>query len=399
MAVAADQAASAVARTSYGRLLSLLAAASNDIAAAEDSLADAFERALRRWPVDGVPDSPDAWLLTVARNRQRDRWRAASSRDVELDNDIHGGSHLDDIDPDAIGDRRLELLLVCAHPAISPAAHTPLMLNTVLGFTATQIGTAFAVPPTTMAARLTRAKKRIKAAHIPFRIPDREALPGRMQAVTEAIYGAYAIDWNVGELGAEALQLAELLAELAPDGDNADRAEAHGLAALISLSSARLAARDPQRYVPLTQQDPQAWDADLIENGRRHLAAAHRLGMVGRFQLEAAISAVHCARRDTGVTDWTTLRSLYTTLREVAPTLGGQVALAAVVAEIDGPEAGVAILDRIGESARRFQPWWAARALLLARAGSDATAAYDKAISLTTDPAERRYLAEQRARV
>jgi len=393
MAVA-ELAASAVARTSYGRLLSLLAAASNDIAAAEDSLADAFERALRSWPVDGVPDNPEAWLLTVARNRQRDRWRAAATRDVELDADAHGGSHLDDIDPAAVGDRRLELLLVCAHPAISPAAHTPLMLNTVLGFTATQIGAAFVVPPTTMAARLTRAKKRIKAAHIPFRIPDRDALPGRMQAVTEAIYGAYAIDWNVGALGAEARQLAELLMELAPDD-----AEAHGLAALISLSSARLAGRDLRRYIPLSQQDPSGWDADLIENGRRHLSAAHRLGILGRFQLEAAISAVHCARRDTGVTDWRTLRSLYETLSKVAPTLGGRVAWAAVVAEIEGPDAGLAMLDEISDAARRFQPWWAARAVLLRRDGRDAAGAYDKAISLTTDPAERRYLAEQQAAV
>ena len=185
------------ARDSYGRLLALLAASTSDLAAAEDALADAFERALRTWPSRGVPGNPDAWLLTVARNRLRDEWKSArAQRTVPLDGRPGDAlAHTDDIDVDSIPDRRLELMLVCAHPAIDRAVRTPLMLNTVLGFTAEQVGRAFSMPASTMATRLVRAKKRIKAAGIPFRIPDRADLPARMTSVLEAVYGAYVIDW------------------------------------------------------------------------------------------------------------------------------------------------------------------------------------------------------------
>ncbi|MGH3165414.1 MAG: sigma factor, partial [Trebonia sp.] len=187
------------ARDSYGRLLALLASSVGDLAAAEDALADAFERALRTWPPQGVPGSPDAWLLTVARNRLRDEWKSArAQRTVPLDAAGDVLAHIDDVDVDAIPDRRLELMLVCAHPAIDRAVRTPLMLNTVLGFTAEQVGRAFSVPASTMATRLVRAKKRIKAAGIPFRIPDRDGLPARMASVLEAVYGAYVIDWATG---------------------------------------------------------------------------------------------------------------------------------------------------------------------------------------------------------
>src|SRR5579859_4755816 len=220
----AARSADVAARDSYGRLLALLAASTSDLAAAEDALADAFERALRTWPAQGVPASPDAWLLTVARNRLRDEWKSARAqrtvplepgRDaLELGRDAlapgrgalapgrgalapgRGAlAHIEDIDVDAIPDRRLELMLVCAHPAIDRTMRTPLMLNTVLGFTADQVGRAFSLPPSAMANRLVRAKKRIKAAGIPFRIPDRAGLPARMASVLEAVYGAYVIDW------------------------------------------------------------------------------------------------------------------------------------------------------------------------------------------------------------
>jgi RNA polymerase sigma-70 factor (ECF subfamily) len=208
------------ARDSYGRLLALLAAATSDLAAAQDALSDAFERALRTWPSQGVPGSPDAWLLTVARNRLRDQWKSASAqRTVPLEAIRDMLAHIDDLDVDAIPDRRLELMLVCAHPAINPAVRTPLMLNTVLGFTAEQVGRAFSVPPATMATRLVRTKKRIKTAGVPFRIPDRAGLPARMTSVMEAVYGAYVIDWSTGprdrQLPSEALQ-AEVLTTLAP---------------------------------------------------------------------------------------------------------------------------------------------------------------------------------------
>lgn len=393
--------AAQTARTSYGRLLALLAAADGDVAAAEDALGDAFERALTQWPVSGVPDNPDAWLLTVARNRQRDRWKSATYRtSVGLDPDRDIGAHLDEVDPDAIDDTRLALMLVCAHPAINPAVHTPLMLNTVLGFTAAQISTAFAIPAATLAARLVRAKARIKQTHIPFRVPDRTALPDRMAAVLEAVYGVFAIDWHIGGtesrdgFGGEALYLAETLAELAPRD-----AEAHGLAALICLSNARLPARIEAAgdLVPLAGQDTTVWDPALIERGAAHLRTAHSMGVLGRFQVEAAIQSVHDARRIDGTTDWAALRELHQVLNSIAPTLGGSVALAAVTAEIDGPAAGLALLDDVAGQ-QRFQPAWSTRAHLLSALGrsEDARWAYDRAISLTTDPVQRAYLARHR---
>lgn len=388
------------ARTGYGRLLALLSSATNDIAAAEDALADAFERALRAWPESGIPAYPDAWLLTVARNRLRDRWKSAEhTRTQQLDPEAGGLPHvLDDIDPDAIPDRRLELMLVCAHPAIAANARTALMLNTVLGFTAEQIARAYAVPAPTMSTRLTRAKSRIKAAHIPFRIPDRSDLPDRLDALLEAVYAAYTIEWSTGPeasgLPPEGLQLAQVLAELMPRD-----AEVRGLAALVDLSAARRSARtdDEGRFVPLARQDPSRWNRALIDRGRAHLAAAHGLGQLGRFQLEAAIQALHCARIDGTEPEPTLLLQLHRALVDLAPSLGAVTALASVTADVDGPNAGLAVLDSQvgpGDTASRYQPAWVTRAHLLARAGrhADALKALDKALSLTHDPSQRAHL-------
>jgi predicted RNA polymerase sigma factor len=427
----AARAADMAARDSYGRLLALLAASTSDLAAAQDALADAFERALRTWPSQGVPGSPDAWLLTVARNRLRDEWKSARAQRTDpLEAARDALAQVDDVDVDALPDRRLELMLVCAHPAINPAVRTPLMLNTVLGFTAEQVGRAFSVPTATMATRLVRAKKRVKAAGIPFRVPDRADLPPRMTSVLEAVYGAYVIDWATGpqarQLPSEALHLAEVLTVLVPDDP-----EARGLAALIELSAARAAARVDAggRFVPLADQDPARWDARLISRAHEHLRAAHARGELGRFQLEAAIQAVHCARRHGArrhgarrpgarrpgarepgagghddTTDWPALLALHRVLHAVAPSLGSSVALAAVTAEVDGPAAGLAALDALlaeaGPPARRFQPARAARAHLLDRLGrtEEAVAAYESAISLTHDTAERQYLEDRRDR-
>ena len=402
----AARSAGVAARDSYGRLLALLAASTSDLAAAEDALADAFERALRTWPSQGVPGHPDAWLLTVARNRLRDQWKSAPvRRAVPLDAACDALAHVDDIDVDAIPDRRLELMLVCAHPAIQRAVRTPLMLNTVLGFTAEQVGRAFSVPPSTMATRLVRAKKRIKVAGIPFRVPDRADLPARMTSVLEAVYGAHVIDWATGpqarQLPSEALHLAEVLATLVP----ADP-EVRGLAALMELSAARAPARVDAsgRFVPLADQDPSRWNPDLISRAHEHLRAAHARGQLGRFQLEAAIQAVHCARGRHGTTDWPALLTLHRILHSVAPSLGSGAALAAVTAEVDGPAAGLATLDALvaeaGPPARLFQPAKATRAHLLDRLGrqQEAIEAYDSAISLTQDPAERQYLEHCRDR-
>jgi predicted RNA polymerase sigma factor len=379
------------ARSSYGRLVAVLAARTGDIPAAEDALSDAFERALRTWPVSGIPDNPEGWLYTVAKNRWLDVLKArrtptAPDAPAELD-----------FDPDRIPDKRLELMFVCAHPAIDAAVRTPLMLHVVLGFEASAIASAYAMPTATMAQRLVRAKQRIKLARIPFVVPSRDDMPARLPAVLEAVYGAYAIDWQLvsgttlrDSLAAESLYLATTLATLL-----ADEPEAFGLAALICLSISRTAAREADgMLVPLDEQNTALWHAGLIARGEALLVKAHALGPVGRFQLEAAIQSAHCARAISGETDWVALRTLYEALVRLAPTLGARVSLAAVIARIEGPAAGLAQLDTLGSPA--FQPYWATRAHLLAQAGLDATAAFDKAISLTTEPAVRAFLAARR---
>jgi len=390
-----------VARSSYGRLLAILAARTGDIEGAEDALAAAFERALRTWPDAGVPQNAEAWLLTVARNRQRDALKSASHRkNVPLHEHVAGGESplAADVDVDAIPDERLALMFVCAHPAVDPGIRTPLMLQTVLGSEARQIARAFAVPSATMAQRLVRAKRRIRNARIPFVVPDRSQMPERMAAVLEAVYGAYAIDWWVvsgptarESLAVEAHYLAVTLAELL-----GEEPEALGLAALLSLSLARAGARGAaEDFVPLEEQDPALWDGDLIGRGEAYLRRAHALGRMGRFQIEAAIQSVHCDRAVTGATDWDALRKLYGALVSIAPTLGARVAFAAAVGRIEGPGAGLAVLDEITDPAlRRFQPAWATRAHLVAEAGrvEEARRAYAKAVSLTTEPGVRRYL-------
>jgi RNA polymerase sigma-70 factor (ECF subfamily) len=404
-----------VVRESYGRMLAVLVAGTRDIALAEDGLQDAFERALRAWPVEGIPANPAGWLVVTARRRMLDRLRSAEHRALSLDDDRASEPVGEDVplrEPDEIPDRRLALLFVCAHPAIDPVARTPLMLQTVLGLDAERIARAFAVPAPTMAQRLVRAKRRIKETGIPFTEPNTAALGERLPAVLEAVYGAYAIDWPLvagtvqcdASLSVEALALAEIAAHLLPR-----EPEVRGLAALICLSLARASARlDPQgRFVPVDEQDTERWDAALIARGERHLLAASRLAIDesgelrawGRFQLEAAIQSAHDDRARTGTLDHRTLLTLHRALVVVAPTLGARVALAATLADVDGPDAGLAELDAIeGSAVARFQPAWATRAHLLAEAGrlAEADAAFERAIDLTVDPVLRAHLERRR---
>lgn len=396
----ARQIAAHAARESFGRLVALLAATNGSITEAEDAVAAALEQALVSWPEAGVPANPEGWLLIVARNRQRDFWKSAAYRTgVELNaDDPHLLSPLDEIDPDAIGDRRLELMFACAHPAIDPAVRTPLMLQTVLGFTASQISSAYAVAPAGFTKRLVRAKRRIRDAGIPFAIPNRAKMPARLSAVLEAVYGCYAIARHDSDgrshhepdsMAGEALHLAVTLAALL------DReAEAWSVAALIALSLSRATARTGV-FVPLDEQDPSAWDSELIRAGEEYLRRAGELSASpGRFQLEAAMQAVHAARAHGADMDWNTLRILAEALVIVAPTLGARIAHAAIVAGTDGPDAGLSMLEELPPEAERLSAFHATRGDLLARLGrsEEASQAFVHAADIETDPAAATYL-------
>ncbi|HEV2297182.1 MAG TPA: DUF6596 domain-containing protein [Candidatus Acidoferrales bacterium] len=392
-----------VARESYGRLVAYLSSHTRDVAAAEDALSNALLAALNTWPRFGVPQSPEAWLLTTARHSLIDLARhqrvvLASEPTLQLIRESPKESA-------QFPDERLKLLFVCAHPAINPAMHTPLMLQTVLGLDAARIAHAFLISPATMGQRLVRAKTKIRDGGIRFEIPQEPDLPPRLDAVLEAIYAAFGIGWDdmVGadqrgrDLADEAIWLARVLMQQMP----AD-AEVRGLLALMLHCEARRSARrSPDgRYVPLSEQDPRQWSLPLIEEAERHLAEASRHGHAGRFQLEAAIQSVHAERARSGRTEWSAIVLFYEQLIRISPALGTQTGYAAALAEAKGPEAGLAVLDSVDPQAvSSYQPYWAVRAHLLQRLGNlrEASDALDRAVGLAEDPAVRQFLLQKRA--
>ncbi|MEM6277538.1 MAG: DUF6596 domain-containing protein [Pseudomonadota bacterium] len=381
-----------VMRASYGRLLAILSSRTGDIIVAEDALSDAFAKALIHWPA-GMPNNPEAWLLTVARNRLTDLARRNARLDFQAE---VVAPEPEEPDGEDFPDERLKLLFVCAHPAIDPRIHTPLMLQTVLGLEAEVIARAFLLPQTTMAKRLVRAKRKIKDAGIAFQIPDPDSIAPRVSAVLEAIYGAFSRDWlGAGALAEEALYLSALLAELLPDDG-----EVLGLAALISYTLSREEARvQDGRFVPLEDQDPGLWNRDLLLRGQSYLERAQALGGLGRFQIEAAIQAVHADRMHTGVTNWNALLQLHLGLSRLAPTIGATVGYAAAVGKSIGAQEGLDALMRVEAKVRAsFAPAEATRAHFLSELGQsqEAAAAYTQAIALTEEPPLRRYLEAKR---
>lgn len=399
---AAAKAAERVARQSYGRLIAFLAARTRDVAGAEDALGDAFAAALRTWPRDGVPDNPDAWLLTAARRRQTDSLRRQQTRAA-------GETYLrlitDELDaaadePEGIPDRRLALMFACAHPAIERGMRAPLILQTILGFTADEIAAAFLIPPATMGQRLVRAKTRIREAGIPFGVP--EELTERLESILDAIYAAYSKGWNeigdsgVPEIAEEAVWLGKLVVSLLPD-----EPEAKGMLALMLYAeSRRFARRDADgAYVPLEQQDTTLWDNSQIASAEALLRDASRSGPTGRYQLEAAIQSAHMARRVTGAANWPTIVKLYDHLLAITDSPVIVLNRAVALAEVDGPNAALSSVAPLAADKRMlgYQPYWAARGHLFARIGrvAEAIEALTIAIGLTTDEAVRVYLQQQ----
>jgi predicted RNA polymerase sigma factor len=398
--------ADAVARRSYGKLVAFLAARTRDVAQAEDALSSAFAAALADWPRNGCPANPEAWLLTVARRKMIDGARRRRSGEVAaaqlqlLAEGLYAAEAAD------IPDQRLALMFACSHPAIEVGIRAPLILQVVLGLDAKAIASAFLTSPAAMGKRLVRAKDKIRQAGIPFAVPERAELPGRLDAVLDAIYAAFGEGWTDPggtdvarrDLTDEALFLARLVTELLPQ-----EPEALGLLALMLHAHARRGARRTPGgdYVPLAEQDPGLWDADMIAAAEVLLYRAGALGAIGRYQLEGALQSAHVHRCRTGRANWAEVVKLYDALAALAGSPVVAINRALAIAELDGAGAALAAMPAVAEDARlaEYQPYWAARAALLARTGANGEArrAYEIAIGLERDGAVRRFLQARQA--
>ncbi|MHA3700566.1 RNA polymerase sigma factor [Jatrophihabitans sp. YIM 134969] len=394
-----------VHREEWARVVAALASRFRDLDVAEDAAAEAFATAVERWPVDGVPPNPGGWLTTTAQRKALDRIRRESKRD-----DKQREAQVWPVDeppppPDLIGDDRLRLVFTCCHPALSLEARVALTLRLVAGLTVAEIARAFLVQEATMGQRITRAKAKIKGAHIPYRVPAAADLPARVSSVLGVLY----LVFNEGYLAtgadtdpvrpaltAEAIRLARLVHGLLPDDG-----EATGLLALMLLTEARRAARVSAdgSLVTLTDQDRGAWDRELIAEG--HALVRQRLASgvpPGRYQVLAAVNAVHTSAPDARDTDWSQVVALYDQLVRLDPSPVVALNRAVAVAELDGPGVALAEVDRLQDALAGYHAFHATRADLLRRLGrsADARAAYDCAIKLAGNTAETAFLRRRR---
>ncbi|MGI5225094.1 RNA polymerase sigma factor [Actinoallomurus sp. CA-142502] len=389
----------------WARVVAALTRRFGDLGIAEEAAAEAFATAVERWPVDGVPPNPGGWLTTTASRKAIDRIRRENKRD-----DKHKEAQMvyDDAPPEPVGaidDDRLRLIFICCHPALAMQTRVALTLRMVGGLTVPEIARAYLVAETAMERRITRAKAKIKAARIPYRMPSAEDLPARVSGVLAVLF----LVFNEGylatgpgtdplrhDLTTEAIRLTRLIRTLMP-GDG----EVAGLLALMLLIEARRPARVSAggELVPLTEQDRGAWDATLIAEGHRLVRERLAAGVApGRYQILAAINAVHTSARDIRDTDWSQVLALYDQLVRLDPSPIIALNRAIAVAEIDGPDVALATVDRLAEALTGYHAYHATRAELLRRLhrGPEARTAYDKAIELAGNTAETAYLTRRR---
>ena len=390
-----------VARRSYGKLVAFLAARTRDVAAAEDALSEAFAAALADWPRNGCPRNPEAWLMTVARRKFLDSVRS-HARELPADDAAVTTATIEAVsDAAEIPDRRLGLMFACAHPAIDRSIRAPLMLQAILGLDAARIASAFLISPATMSQRLVRAKNKIHQAGIPLEIPDHNELRARLDTILDAIYAAFAEGWidaagtDVArrDLAEEAIYLGRVVTELLPD-----EPEGLGLLSLMLHAEARRRARRSAEgdYVPLARQDPALWNAEMIAEAEALLHRASAMNVVGRYQLEAAIQSAHATRLLTGQSNWAAIVELYDALLALSGSPVAAVNRTLAIAELHGAHKALEDLNAIAGDPRlvEYQPYWAARADLLARIDSreEARHAYSIAIGMERDPSVRRFL-------